>query len=464
MRVFPFLLLVLACIHPSVLGAVCEPLPPPAGNVIFVDPSQVSFLYYAVCNANPGDTILLGDGTYSLNGLYLWVSAADVSIRSASGNREAVILDGNYQTTEIIHIAASNVTVADLTLKRPYFHAIHVEPPTDGDIFDTLIYNVRILDPGQQAIKINQNGTYFADYGKISCCRIELTDTGRSKIWEINGSCYTGGIDAHQSQGWVIQNNVIEGFWCENGLSEHGIHLWRGCRDTLVERNQLIDNARGIGFGLLENGSGRTYDDNPCPGASYVGHYDGIIRNNFVFQTRVELRDSEAGFDCGICLWQACGPRVLHNTVVSAADPFSSIEWRFSNTNAVITNNLISHNFMERDAATAFLEGNLDYQPLSLFIDGPGGDLHLTENASVAVNQGVLIGNDLCVDDIDTDIRGFRPDIGADEIKGCAADLEGDGDVDGFDLADFASEFNIKWNTGHLQFFALEFATADCSE
>jgi hypothetical protein len=161
---------------------------------------------------------------------------------------------------------------------------------------------------------------------------------------------------------------------------------------------------------------GRTYSDNPCPDAGYVGHYGGIIRNNFIHQKRQELQESQDGFDCGICLAQACNTKVLHNTVVSAATPFSSIEWRYSNTDATITNNLVSHNLRERDGASASLTANLDYQPVSLFVDGAGGDLHLAGDATVAIDKGSPIGDSLCNDDIDADLRDIKPDIGADEV------------------------------------------------
>jgi hypothetical protein len=372
-----------------------------------------------------------------------------------------VILDGNYMTTVIITIMASNVTISDITLRRALYHPIHVVPPVGMSIVNTRIHNIHIIDPGEQGIKISSRSGYFADDGEIACSRIELTDAGRAKVI----ACYTGGVSAQGARGWVIRDNVIEGFWCEFGLPGHAILLWTGSRDTIVERNVLIDNARGIGFGFVQYGSGRTYDDDPCPDVGYVGHYGGIIRNNFVFQNREDLRDSEDGFNCGICLSQACGTKVLHNTVVSTAPPTSSIECRYPNTDATITNNLISRNLLVQDGASVTLAGNLDHQPLSLFIDGAGGDLHLAEHAHAAVDQGTPIGDGLCVDDIDTDIRGFRPDVGADEIvKECAADLEGDGDVDGSDLAGFAADFNTTWNTSHLQSFAMEFGLADCSD
>ncbi|MBN1979778.1 MAG: hypothetical protein JW918_20480 [Anaerolineae bacterium] len=398
----------------AIAGELCPPLPGPVGRVVPV--SSVAGLADAVNGALPGDTISIADGAYNLDGVYLRIDVPGVTLRSASGNREAVTLDGNYVTTEIIQIAASNVTVADLTLREAYYHPIHVMSTSDGDVENTLIYNVHIVDPGQQAIKINPASEgYYPDDGVVACSHIELTAAGRARVWEINGSCYTGGVDAHQAQGWVVRDNLIEGFWCPSDLSEHAVHFWVTCRDTRVERNVLRNNARGVGFGLSASGSGRTYPDDPCPGAvGYVDHYDGIVRNNFVFANDGALFSSEYGFDCGICLWQACGARVLHNTVASTQAPFSSIEWRFDNTDVDLVNNLVTHNLRDR-GGDAYLEGNLTGAPLSLFADGAGGDLHLASTASAAIDQ-VAAPID-APDDVDGDLRpiGSASDVGADE-------------------------------------------------
>ena len=392
---------------------ICPPLPEKTGNVITV--TTVSELQSAVNDPTPNTTILVADGTYELQGIYLWFDTPGVTLRSASGNREAVVIDGNYETTEIVTIAASNIIIADLTIQRACTHSIHVVSTDGGNTENTLIYNVHIIDPREQAVKINPHGAkiYFPDNGTVACSHIEMTDEGRSHV----SGCYTGGVDAHQAWGWTIRDNLIEGFWCEQGLSEHGIHLWTGSRDTVVERNVLVDNARGIGFGLMQDGSGRTYDDDPCPGATgYVGHFDGIIRNNFVFVSRDALFASQYGFDCGICLWQACGAKALHNTVVSTDEPFSSIEWRFSNTDVELVNNLVSHNLRDRGGVVS-LAGNLEGALLSLFVDGAGGDLHLAAGASSAIDRGEAITEGLCDDDIDGDPRpiGSAPDVGADE-------------------------------------------------
>lgn len=395
-------------------ASACPPLPPPAGSIVSV--SNVDELVGAVNNSASGTTILVEDGTYNLDGAYLRVAAPGVTLRSASGFREAVVLDGDYLTTEIVQIVASNVTIADLTLRAAYNHPIHVMSSESSHTLETLIYNVHIIDPGQQAIKINPaSGGFFADNGTIACSQIELTAAGRAQVRD---ACYTGGVDAHQARGWTIRDNHISGFWCETGLSEHAIHMWRGCRDTVIERNVLLDNARGIGLGLVTDGEGRTYPDDPCPTASgYVDDFGGLVRNNFIAANAGGLFSSESGFDCGICLWNACNAQALHNTVYTA-DPghtFSALEWRFANTTAQITNNLANAALRERDGATGVVSGNLD-TALAYWFGAPAvGNLHLTGAALPAIDQVNTPGE--AGSDIDGQSRPVGPaaDIGADE-------------------------------------------------
>jgi hypothetical protein len=392
----------------------CPALPPPTGNIVNV--STVAQLENAVNVATSGTTILVADGTYNLDGVYLRFQVSNVTLRSATGNREAVILDGNYVTTEIVQIVASNVIIANLTLREAYDHPVHVMSGDSMHTTNTLIYNVHIVDPGQQAIKINPAAAgYYTDDGVIACSRIELTDAGRPYIRD---DCYTGGVDAHQSRGWIIRDNIIEGFWCSSGLSEHGIHMWRGCRDTTIERNTLRNNARGIGLGLVTSDGGRTYPDAPCPTAvGYVDDYGGVIRNNFVSASDADLFASEYGFDCGICLWNSCNARALHNTVYTL-DPnhtFSSIEWRFSNTRADIINNLVNHTMRERDGAIGTQSGNLTNAQASWFVNATLGDLHLKSAATSAINR--VTAPTGVTDDYDGDPRPIGPasDVGADE-------------------------------------------------
>lgn len=362
---------------------LCPPLSAPTGNIVNV--STVSELQNAVNTVSSGDTILIADGTYNLNGVYLRIDTPNVTLRSQSGNRDAVILDGNYITTEIIQIVASNVTIADITIREAYYHPIHVMTGS-SDTLNTLIYNVHIVDPGEQAVKINPAGSGFPNNGTIACSHIELTDTGRPHI---RNNCYTGGIDAHQATGWVIRDNLIEGFWCASGLAEHGIHLWVNSSDTVVERNRLFNDARGIGFGL---------------GSS--GHTGGIIRNNMVHVMQ----------DVGIGLESSPDTQVFNNTVYTE-NYHNSIEYRFAATAGVeIVNNLTNQAIASRDGGSGTVQNNVSSAQSSWFASATTGNLHLvSESIPGVIDQAQTLAG--VTDDFDGNARpsGSAADIGADE-------------------------------------------------
>jgi hypothetical protein len=367
--------------------------------------------------------LLLADGTYAIGGQILQLKADNVTLRGRSGKREAVILDGQWNATsgEIISITGNHVTVADLTIARAYTHAIHVQSTDSSDVVGTTIFNVHVLDALEQAIKINFNGarTHFTDDGVVACSHLELTAAGRSQV---RNNCYTGGIDGHGSRGWHIHDNLIEGFYCARGLSEHGVHFWTGSRETLVERNRIFNSARGVGFGLGETTASstnewRTYPDEPCGAARPVGHYGGIIRNNFIFANDTALFASDSGFDSGVAFEQACGAAALHNTIFGTTAPVSSaIEWRFANSTVTVTNNLANAAFKNRGAgAQGAAAGNIATAGAGLFIDASSGNLHLAAPATGVRGAGVAVEAGLCDEDIDGAPRGNR-DVGADQL------------------------------------------------
>jgi hypothetical protein len=396
-------------------GVACDPLPEPSGMIIDVTPQDD--LVAAVAGAPPGATVLLAAGNYDLTGQSVWLGDG-VTLRGQSDDPSAVVLDGGYDTNGggmVNAASASGVTIADLTIQRPRFHAIHITA-NDAAANDALIHRVRIFDPGEQAIKINHssNGNY-ADDGEIACSTITLTEPGRQQVMSYTSSgsnCYTGGVDAHGARDWLVRDNIITGFWCSNSdLAEHGIHFWTGSRDTTVVRNHLVDNARGIGFGLTVGG--RTYADDPCSGVNDASHYGGFVANNFVSATDPNLFASPNGMDLGIGIWHACGATVVHNTVASDQAPFSSIEWRFPETSVELVNNLVSHTLRERDGASATMDGNME-DVTQGYADLASADLHLAAG-SPAIAQGSALGAMLSPEDIDGDVRPTGPDVGADQ-------------------------------------------------
>jgi hypothetical protein len=383
----PLLLLFLGTLSASTAGA----------DIVV---NTVAQLVSAVNNTQSGGDriILVADGTYLLNGNYLRLAVNDITVRSQSGKRENVILDGNYQTTEIFQVVASGATIADLTLKRAYDHPIHVMAAST-DVENTLISNMHIIDPGQQAIKINPDAgrTHFVNNGRITGSLIELTDNGRAKVWERNGSCYTGGVDAHQAEGWIIEDNEIRGFWCAAGLSEHGVHFWSDSSNTLVQRNLIIDCDRGIGFGL---------------GSS--GHSGGIIRNNMIHHG-----EDHGMSDVGIGLESASDAQVYNNTIFHEHGYPNGIEYRFAaSNNLTIVNNLTNRSISSRNGGTATLiSNNLNNAAADWFLDAPNGDLHLGSERSGVTDAALAVSG--LIDDFDKQSRpqGAGFDIGADEYS-----------------------------------------------
>ncbi|MFQ5900406.1 MAG: chitobiase/beta-hexosaminidase C-terminal domain-containing protein, partial [Thermodesulfobacteriota bacterium] len=426
-------------ITPPPVASGCGPLsaPDPTDTIVTVTPAQASQLPSIVSNAGPGTTIFLEDGVYPITGT-LRFQSDNVTLRSASGNRGAVIIDGQYQTNTLIQISASYVTIADITLKRTNEHLIHL---LGGGHYANL-YNLHLLDPTQQFIKENPSGgVVFNDFGTLACSLVELTAAGRPNIDPTGSGCYTGGIDAHQAWGWNVRDNIFKDIYCTNGgVAEHAIHFWRTSRDTVVERNTILNSARGIGFGL-GNGTtpDRIYPDDPLAGVSgYVGHIGGIIKNNIIFG------NIGSYFDSGIGLEQAWNAEVYHNTVYSSGGTFSSIDTRYTNSNPVIINNLVNPAMTVRGGGNPAKSGNIESASANMFVDVVNGDLHLVESATAAIDNGVFLSGAV-TDDIDEDIRDSQPDIGADEYIMGGVDITPPGDITNLQVTPGDGQVSISW-------------------
>jgi hypothetical protein len=246
----------------------------------------------------------------------------------------------------------------------------------------------------------------------VSCSAFVMTDAGRAYV-PLNPDnasypCYTGGIDAHAAAGWHVVRNHFDGIYCDvASLAEHAIHFWKSGRDQVIEQNVIGNCARGIGLGLTD-GAGleeRSYPDDPHRADridSYVGNFDGLIRNNVVWA-------DVAGFDSGISVEQAIGARVYHNSVlVTGAAGGNAIEYRWPNSIVDVRNNL-STTVVARDGASGTVRTNLAADATA-FDD----DWHLTASAPGIDTGEVLAEAGLDLDG-DPHDQGNGPDLGADE-------------------------------------------------
>ncbi len=374
----------------------CNLLPEPTGTIIHV--STVSELQNALIEANESNgsrTILLEDGTYTLTNhlLYIGTHMQNLTIRSASGNRDAVIIGGqgmNGNVGWIFNVAASYFTLADVTIGWVANHPIQIHAEHNADF--PLIHNVRFVDAHEQMLKVSGNASpTYSDGGIVQCSLFEFS-AGIGNQW------YTGGIDAHRAADWTVSYNTFKHIRSpDSQLAEHAIHFWSDSQNTLIENNRIIDCDRGIGFGLGNS-----------------GHQGGIIRNNMVHTSR----------DVGIGLESASDAKIYHNTVVT--ENYSrSIEYRFETTSNVhIANNLTTKAIASRNGGTGLVESNHISNDNTYFIAPNDYDFHLqAENAGAVIDAGIPLEGMEKDYDCEDRTSDNLPDIGADEYTEFTTDL-----------------------------------------
>ena len=386
---------------PAQAAGACNALPAAVGPTILIDTEPE--LQAAVANLESGTTILVADGTYRLTNTLNIRGVTDVAIRSASGSRDAVVIEGrgmsNASYGNVPHTMAvydaSDVLIADLTLRDAYFHLIQIHGEADAD--GVHLYNLHLVDAGEQLVKGSTAGNPgpYADDGVVECSLFEYTDRARSD--------YTNAVDVLAGSGWIIRDNVFRRTGAPHGqLAGPAIFMWRNSIDTIVERNLFVECDRAIALGLS------TPDANSRDGETTYDHQGGVIRNNMIYR--------EGPGDIGISVNYARDVEISHNTVIlNGTFPWGAIEYRFGSTTASIFNNLTDAAIWQRNGASATQSGNLTTASLSWFIDPKAANLHLTGVATPAIDAVEAIAS--VDDDFDGHFRpvGDRADVGADE-------------------------------------------------
>jgi len=98
--------------------------------------------------------ILVEDGIYELGNM-IWIGKDNITIRSRSGNRDAVIIRGRGMygsTTHIFNVWGTNFTVKDMTIGWVANHAIQIHGNNNSS--NTVISNLRIVDTYEQMVKV----------------------------------------------------------------------------------------------------------------------------------------------------------------------------------------------------------------------------------------------------------------------------------------------------------------------
>ena len=366
--------------------------------------STFSELRQAVIAANNGTgdtTILLQDGIYQIpSGSGLYVTADNVTLRSLSGQRENVIIQGlgmedGAGVSHGVLVGGSNFLLQDLTIRNVRNHGVQIQGELNAD--NPVIRNVIFQDTGEQMLKGSYNAATpeaGSHGGVVENCLFEYT-AGVGPRW------YIGGIDVHNGKNWIIRGNIFRFIQnpggAEEGPSEHAVHFWSDSANTLVERNLIMDCDRGIGFGLGDR-----------------GHEGGIIRNNMIYSS-----GSGACADVGIGLENASNAQVYNNTIYFEGEYPHAIEIRFGGTaGGSVRNNLTNRNITNRDGGTAVQSNNVTGARAPWFVNASEGNLRLASEVLGVVDAGEAIEG--LVDDFDGALRpvGEGYDVGAHEYGG----------------------------------------------
>jgi len=324
---------------PSFAATSPPPLPPPGGRVVHV--SSEPMLQAAVRQLTSNTTIVLAPGVYRLTST-LWIhrTITDIAIRGARGNRDDVVIVGQGMRAAAPGAVphgiwtggnVRRVTIANLTIRDVAQHALVFNAGTQSPH----VYNVRLVDAGQQFIKSNPDeaGAGVND-GTVEYSVIEYTATAKD--------AYTNGVDVHTGGNWIIRNNEFRNIVSPAGqpLAGPAVLMWHGSRGTLTEGNTFLNCARGIAYGLEEK-----------PGFDHVG---GIIRNNLF------LRSSEQPGDVAIMVADSPGTEVLNNTIFVSGTYATPIEYRFPGAHGVVlAHNRLDGAILSRDGASGVERDNL---------------------------------------------------------------------------------------------------------
>lgn len=407
-RLMPFLLLLTSA---SLLCAADPPsqpwwpqapaLPAPRGQEIRV--STVQQLFQAADEVQPGGTILVADGHYMMP-RYFELSTDNVTLRSESGQRNAVVLDGaQSRHGELVGISkCRGVTIADLTIQNIKWNGFKINSnlhATHVTIRNCVIHNIWQRGVKGPAVDKRDRGTFWPTGCRIEYCLFyndrpkQFSDDPADTPEKFQGN-YVGGIDAMYARQWVIADNVFVGIHGRTGEGRGAVFLWNESRDCVVERNIIIDCDCGICLGNHYRHADARWHDRGC-----------IVRNNLV------TRCSETGIlaahtrDC----------QILHNTVHDPESRLRRLIWvQDDNDGLLAANNLLSGPELRDTGSSEIVKrDNVAIKDLSAyFVDAASGNLRLARPVSSVGRRF-----DEAAVDIDGNRRPARPMPGAHQLQ-----------------------------------------------
>ncbi|MFN0246480.1 MAG: chondroitinase-B domain-containing protein [Kofleriaceae bacterium] len=350
-----------------------------------VDVANVQQLVDAISDAQPGDEIVLADGTYTLTGIACsspGMASAPITVRAANRRMAQIRMDSvegfrvtaPYWTFEGLDIEGVCATDDDCE------HAFHVT----GAAHHFVLRDSRVRDFNAQ-LKVNAamvSGTMTAPDAGL----IEGNDIGDTRGRNTANPVTKLNIDTGDD--WIVRGNYLhDAQKLLDNRTSYVAFLKSGGKRGLVERNLVIcakdDPTGGTRIGLSFGGGGTgnqfcapAYDASvPCA----TEHYDGVMRNNIIVNCS----------DVGIYLNESANTKLLYNTLIATA----GIDFRFMTTTGEAVGNVLAGQIRTtRDQATGTKTNNLEMVPAAMFTswyaDPMNGDLSVIGDVSSLVAAG----------------------------------------------------------------------------
>jgi hypothetical protein len=399
----------------------------------------------AISASRAGDTITVRSGTYN----ECVRLRHRLTLRSPSGQRAHIACSTSISNSVGIQVdpGASGSRISNLEISGGYYYAIMLQtdwyqggPASATGASDVVMEDLLIRDTGRDGIKITPKSN------RAIIRRVEIRNTG------VRDSGNADGIDNVNGDGMVVEDSYI------HDTATTGLYFKGGARNVVIQRNR-IENTGDAGILAGFDTSPEYFDLSVNP--DYYEAIDGIVRNNFVRNTRYS----------GIGMYASKNTLVANNTIVNAASGAHSAiyfgvtfqDWdpkakRPANINPRVVNNLIiqSNNrcveirysnelgglsglsgspgtdwngygngcvFRDGRPTTSFSQGNLGQWRTALGVDANSKQAAYSVDAngrlpagSPAINAGTTLTQ--VTDDIDGDVRVAPYDIGADEVGG----------------------------------------------
>jgi hypothetical protein len=326
--------------------------------------STVTELVRALETAEPGSTVLIADGHYGMP-RYVEVTADDVTVRGASGDRDRVILDGaDSRHRELLGIRrASGVTIADLTIQNVIANGIKIN--NDTPVHDVTIRNCVLRNIWQRGVKSVRSPELKTRNGLIEGClfvndrpkRFEDDPSDTAATFDGN---YVGAIDLMDAVGWRIRDNVFRNIQGRTRVGRGAIFIWFESEDCVIERNLMVDCDQGIALGNAHKPA-----DTPLHASRF------LVRNNVIVRAPMNP----------LFLAHTRQLRILHNTLHDPDNPRRrSVRIHADNDGLLLAGNLI-HGYpiaLEGIVGDVTLEPNhVDQRKGGGFIDPGAGNLRL---------------------------------------------------------------------------------------